>query len=311
MGFPTPVVTEADGTGPIRPALLRCREDRFSGVLHIEGGPGGSLCFADGLVTAAVTSAAPGLESLLLKSGRVAETDWIQAYDTGAASGRLGVELVGRGLVGEFGLQVMCLSAAFDAAFAMAAYGANTCRAESGGSVIPLSPLPLVPGLEPERLISETGRRMRAASEWRRLGVSVRCRPRPVPEPASSPEGLDEGRRDIVLLSNGRRTPRDIAFAVGRGLFVVMGEIAYLVGGGLLDVAAAGSPDDLTPAPPATDGAVNGAGPLPQRRRGASKVTEVLSPPPVGRRPMLQRLRAVRSGPPAGGESGDPARGAE
>ncbi len=277
-------------------------------MLHIDGGSGGSLCFADGLVTAAVTSAAPGPESLLLKSGRVAETDWIQAYDAGAASGRLGLELVGRGLVGELGLQVVCLAVAFDAAYAMAAYGADTCRVETDGSATPLSPLPLEPGLEPDRLISETGRRMRAAAEWRRLGVSVRCRPRPAPSLASSPEEPDEGRRDIVLLANGRRTPRDIAFAVGRGLFVVMGEIAHMVRDGLLDVGAAGSPDDLAPAPSATEGAAKRARSLPQRRRGASKVNEVLSPPPVGRRPMLQRLRAARSLPPAGGESGDPAR---
>lgn len=303
------MVTQADGTGPIRPALLRCREDRFSGVLHIDGGPGGSLCFADGLVTAAVTPAAPGPESLLLKSGRVAETDWIQAYDAGAASGRLAVELMGRGLVSELGLQVVCLSAAFDAAFAMATYGANMCRVEADGSAAPLSPLPLAPGLEPDRLISETGRRMRAASEWRRLGVSVRCRPRPAPSLATSPEETDEGRRDIVLLSNGRRTPRDIAFAVGRGLFVVMGEIAHMVKDGLLDVDAVRPPDDLAPERTAVEVA-NGAGPLPQRRRGASKVNEVLSPPPVGRRPILQRLRA-RSVPQVGGEDGDPAHDGE
>lgn len=281
--------------GPIRPTLLRCREERFSGLIHIDGGPGGSVCFRDGLIIAAVTPAAPGPESLLLKSGRVAETDWIQAYDAAAASGRLADELVRRGLIGGVALEVVCLSAVFDAAFAMAMYGADVGRTEPDEPDRLPPSLPLVPGVEPDRLIREASRRVRASAEWRRLGVSVNSRPLPVSPPAGTSEDGDTGRRDILLNANGRRTPRDIAFAVGRGLFVVMGEIARMVAEGLLDGGAPGpvnaEPSARTETRGVTDG---GAEQLPQRRRGASKINEVLPMPPVTRKPLLHRLRAVR-----------------
>lgn len=293
-------MSEADGGGPIRRTLLRCGEERFSGRVHIAGGPGGVLYLTDGLVMAATTAAAPGPESLLLKSGRIAEPDWLQAYDAGVVTGRIPEELIERRLISEFGLQVLGLSAAFDAAFAMAVFGATTCRAQPAMPDAPAHPLPLRPGLKPERLLRETTRRLRVVAAWRQLGVTVRGRPRrtAATEPSAEPSAeIDERHRELLQLVNGRRTPRDIAFAAGRNLFVVLGQIAYLVERGLLDTDASDSADTLPIALTVlghdSNGGAAGAERLPHRRRGASKVNEVLSPRPTTRRPLLQRLRPV------------------
>jgi hypothetical protein len=293
----SPAVSEADGGAPIRQTLLRCRAERFSGRVHISGGPGGVLYLTDGLVTAATTAAAPGPESLLLKSGRMAESDWLQAYDAGAVTGGIPAELVGRGLISEFGLQVLCLSAAFDAAFAMAVFGADACRAEPAVPDAAPHPLPLRPGLEPERLLTETTRRLRLAGTWRHQGVTVRCRPRRTPAADAPPPDTDERHREILRLVNGRRTPRDIAFAAGRNLFVVLGQIMELVRRGLLDTDT-GDSADTQPIAVTVAGGPGSVDPLPQRRRGASKVNEVLPPRPATRRPLLRRLRPGRPQPP-------------
>ncbi|WP_203986813.1 hypothetical protein [Sphaerisporangium rufum] len=285
----------------IAPALLRCGTERFSGVLRIGGGPGGDVHLRDGLVIAATTPAAPGPESVLLRATGVSEEAWSQAYRAGAPAGELGAALVAERAVGAAGLEVICLTALFDALFAMVASGAYRCTAEPAGPG-DLSPaLPVSPGITPDRLVRETRRRLAAAAPWRDLGVTPRARPlatRPADPAAPRP---DELRHAVLRLANGRRTVRDIAFALGRGLFPVMGEAAHMVAAGLLTLAPADAEtgpvplpgEGAAPAGPARAAPVPDGGLLPRRRRGASGAGQIPPPPAAGPPPAARSL-AVR-----------------
>jgi len=282
-------VTEDEEIGPLGPELLRCHREHFTGVLHVDGTPGGTVSLRNGRVVAAATPAAPGPEVLLLRSGRVTEDEWTRAYDAAMPSGRLAAELAGRGLVGEAGVEAVCLLAIADALFAMAAYGAESVRRAAADADEVPPPLPLDPGADARRLVRETARRMRAAAAWAELGVTVRNRPRPAASPPRSRIAPDPLQRNVLEAVNGRRTPRDIAFAVGRGLYAVLGEIARLVREGLLDPGV----------PIAAPAPAEGPAGLPRRRRGASMINEMLPRPRAGGPVRLRRLRAITSLPPA------------
>ncbi|HEY9521994.1 MAG TPA: hypothetical protein VIR33_02050, partial [Thermopolyspora sp.] len=166
---------------------------------------------------------------------------------------------------------------------------------------LPLLPvLPVLPGLDPARLIRETARRLSIASDWRSLELSVHCRPLPAVTSADPPPEADHVRRQIVLRATGRRTPRDIAFAIGHGLFAVMDEIARMTREGVLLTGPSPSVTGQWPTDPANGDRTAGAGhpDLPRRARGASKINEVLSGGRPARPPLLQRLRALRPVPP-------------
>ncbi|MBO2450161.1 hypothetical protein J4573_23865 [Actinomadura barringtoniae] len=243
--------------------LKRRGQERFSGTLRIDGGQDGTVTMREGLVIAAATAAAPGPEPLLLRSGRISEHDWTEAFAVGAPAGRLAAELVERELIGVAGLQILAQVAVVDAIFAMALCGVRTCTAERAGEndLAPL--LPVDPGLEVERVVRETARRLTSAAQWRPLGLEIHARPQPVavdPLAAAS---------DVLARVNGRRTTRDIAFALGRGLFPVMNDLAQLVQDGHVTYpAAAEEPEQAaSPAPGTGEPATTE---LPRRRRGAS-----------------------------------------
>ncbi|MFF5113252.1 DUF4388 domain-containing protein [Streptosporangium sp. NPDC000509] len=298
---------EPEVLGEIGRCLQQLSRERFSGVLRVEGGPGGALWVRDGLVVAATTPAAPGPESLLLRSGRVSEKDWTDAYTTGAPADRLAAELAERGVIGEAGLEAVCLAALFDAVFAMVLYGVESCAAEPVGPGDRRPLLPVLPGIGHERLARETARRMGYVETWRRLGLSMRVRP--VPPAVSVPTllGADRIRRAVLDRANGRRTPRDIAFVLGKGLFAVMSEIARMVEEGVLDLG--GSPaGEVTPVPEpaAEDPDESPASRLPRRHPGNSKINEVLAAAgggPIPSRPLLALRSLPLPSPPPSRES--------
>lgn len=243
-------------------ALNRRGRERFTGTLRLDGSPGGTVAMRDGLVIAAASPAAPGPEPLLLRSGRVAEADWTAAFSAGAPQGRFADELVRRELLGSAGVEVVTRTAVVDALFAMALCGAHTCTAEPEGTP---PPLPADPGLEPERLARELTRRLTAADEWQAAGLTMRSRPWATRARETTP--LNASRREILDRANGRRTPRDIAFALGRGLYSVMTDMATLLDDGLaaLDPPPAETRAAAAPVPPVPEG--HG---LPRRERGAA-----------------------------------------
>jgi hypothetical protein len=273
--------------GRLTPALASCGRDRVTGVLQVVGIPGGVFQLRQGAVVAVDSPGAPGVGTLLLRSGRISETEWIAALQAGTAPQAPGTELVTRGHLGAAELQVISMMAARDAAFAIIAGRLDDCYVNSGPSVIPP---PALQGVEPQKLLSEAVRRLDALGS---LPMPVSPdRERVVPAPGV---GIDRirgplaaCRREILVLANGRRNARDIAFMIGRGVYTVTVEISRMLGEGLLDIAAWGQAAAITPsrspAPRRADplaassaraAAADGAADLlPRRSPGASGINE-------------------------------------
>lgn len=171
---------------------------------------------------------APGVEAILLRSGRVSEDDWTAALRDGAGSGQAG--LVARGVVGAAALQVTAMMVVLDSAFAIAVGGVDECSVVRDDTAD--VPLPLVSGLAPADLVRETARRLDALASLPFSPYRERFLPvGNVPLPATWQEIADR--------ANGRRSARDIAFAVGRGIYPVTVEVARMVSAGVLEVVAA------------------------------------------------------------------------
>ncbi|GIH29484.1 hypothetical protein Aph01nite_77940 [Acrocarpospora phusangensis] len=283
-GLSTPSTDSLDDLGPVGRMLREHGRARLSGVLRISGSPGGTVFLRDGLIVAASTPASPGPESLLLRSGRVSEEAWNLAFTAGAPSGHLAAELIAQSAIGAAGLEIVCLSAIFDAVYAMELFGVEDGEPENTGPQGLLPPLPVLPGIDADRLVRDLSRRMAMTAAWQQIGVYPQCRPvalRQLSEPLLPAEKI---RHDVLQKCNGRRTPRDIAFALGQGLYVIMQEIASLAESGLLEPNE-GSRKQAGTVSAEDPSKASGPPGLPQRRRGASKVGHVL--PPSSNRPLL------------------------
>ncbi|WP_152627490.1 hypothetical protein [Streptacidiphilus melanogenes] len=230
-----------------------------SGALLAAGDPGGLLRLDGGRVTGAESPGAPGAEALLLRSGRVLEASWVAAYQAGAPHGRFAVELVRRGLVGAAELETVCLMALFDAVFAIAAGTVEECRWEpqalGGGPGPAAEPLGREPWtsdvtrVDVARVHAETERRLAALAQFPTPVRPGRDRLAVVAESAASQAGAAAGvaglnagglraagglRREVLGLADGRRTARDIAFLLGRGVYPVTVEASRLLADGLI-----------------------------------------------------------------------------
>lgn len=230
--------------------LHRCAAERISGAVRVAGEPGGLLHLADGLVIAVETPGAPGVEVQLLRSGRLTEPDWSAAVGALAASdptgaGGLGTELVGRGLVRAAELERLAVAAVFDGIFAIAAGQVLDCR------LVPSDPfwLPAVPGLPVERLWHEIERRRHVLAARRQPVAHDRDRIVPVSQ-VDRGTVLSPEQWALLRHADGRRTPRDLAFALGRGVYAVTLEIGRLLDAGLVQVASRRDVPRLEPLAP-------------------------------------------------------------
>ncbi|WP_083420089.1 DUF4388 domain-containing protein [Pseudofrankia sp. BMG5.36] len=253
--------------------LSRLGDEQFTGTLRVEGARvGGMIVFHSGLVIAAETAAAPGLEPLLLRSGRISGEDWTETFAQAAPEGRLRAALVERGLLGSASVQVLTQTAAMDAVFALAVAEVHTCSPDPAGPGLP--PLvPLVPGMDVGRVVRETRRRVDIAAEWRERGLDPWVRPHPT---ASAPP-INEDRAEVLTRVNGRRTCRDIAFLLGRGLFAVMSDLRLLLEDGQIALqplmpAATGTP----PQQPRPAGPISASSPIAVGRPGADEGLELV-----------------------------------
>jgi hypothetical protein len=264
--------------GPLGQVLLNCAADRASGVLHVTGEPGGAIHLADGLVIAISSPGAPDPEAILLRSGRVQESSWSAVFAAAAPTGRMAAELVRRGLVGRGELEALLRIALGDAMFTLAAGLVDECRLEPGASDILL---PLEPGLAPQWLLSEAFRRIEVLATLLSPIAHDRDRVTAVQGAWKPRAGPSDGRAEILALANGRRTARDMAFVLGRGVYGVTLQLSRMRDAGLLVIGssrAAGArraaPARAEPGPP-DEPPGGGAGaaatpPLPRRRRAAS-----------------------------------------
>lgn len=306
--------------------LTECADGSLSGVIRIGGEPGGVVHLAGGAVVAIDTPGAPGPEVILLRSGRVPESGWTAAFAAAAATETSGVdaELVRRDLIGAGELEALLRAALADAMFVLAA-------GELAGYEVDMAAedcvLPLEPAAEPAWLLAETSRRLAVLAS---LPVPVEHdRDRWTSTRGGGPAGLvlGTGQATILALANGRRTARDMAFVLGRGVYAVTLQLARMHAEGLLVPgtrrAVPGPPGDsvlrppvqqesqaaaaaaIPPAAAAPAGVAAGEQaappPLPRRRRGSTGQPRRTRS--VGQMDRAALLRLLR---PGGGTDGDP-----
>lgn len=213
-------------------ALTRCHQDRVTGTLRVLGNAGGLFHLRDGVVIAVDSPGSPGADTLLLSSGRISAEDWTAALVESVGTRSVRAALVARGSVGSAEVEVVALAALQDAAFAVAAGDIEQCVVS--GDSAEVTPLAVDEGIGPDLLLSETARRLDVVAS---LPVPVSpYRDRVV---AVSGVGVSTAeRREIVAHATGRRTARDIAFAVGRGVYPVVVEISRMLSEELLEIAS-------------------------------------------------------------------------
>ena len=280
--------SEDGSVGPLREALMVCAAAGMSGILRVTGDPGGAIHIADGRVTAIETPGAPSPEVLLLRSHRVTESAWDEAFAAAASSGVLmGDELTRRDMVPAGELEVLLRIALADAMFVLASGTIEEYRAEQGPVDVVL---PLEPGAEPDGLLAEASRRIRVlatlpASNDRERVVAAAGAVRPGVR-------LGEGADEVLALADGRRTPRDLAFALGRGVYATMLQVARMRQAGLLTTVAsrAAAPAAREPGRgEASAGELRGASGLPQRQRDQAATSSSWRRPwAPGRAPELR-----------------------
>ncbi|WP_328937657.1 hypothetical protein OG288_15590 [Streptomyces tauricus] len=264
------------------PALLQgLHEDGHSGTVRVSGSPGGTIHLRGGLIVAVETPGAPTATSVLLTPGRVDDETWLAACAAEPDTDRLGGYLVSAGLIGAAELEVVCTAAVFDAAFAVAI-------GPPGGWTLdgPEPTLHAGSGVEPRRLTEETTRRIvRLSGAWGAPGELARIRPAAVPD-AGLRRGLSDRHRAVLSTVNGRRTARDMAFTLGRGLYAIMLDLTRLEAQGLIRwetggpsegrpstaprvLPARGAPDAPATNTPQAEPTTKAA-PLPRRTRGGA-----------------------------------------
>lgn len=275
----------------------------FSGLLRVDGRPGGTLYFADGGVTGCESPGAPGLEAILLRSQRVSEDDWNAAFAAAAMADRpLTDELVDRELLGAGEAEALLRTALADTVFAVL-YGTVERWATAPATDCPL---PLDPPATPTLLLGETARRGQVLAAFDGPPVSAADRFTARPDGGLSDIGLADaeqvdavgltpGQDALLALVDGRRTVRDLAFALGRGLYATMLELARMRAANLVAVPGydgeSASPGRVTATAPAAAPDGDAAAGLPRRRQDRPGSHRAAEP---GRRMFTPGIRLLR-----------------
>jgi hypothetical protein len=261
--------------GQLGQTLANCAQLRASGVLRVTGEPGGAVHLADGRITAITTPGAPDPEVILLRSGRVPEAGWSAVFAAAAADGRMGVELVKRDLIGAGELEALLRTALADAMFAVVAGLVEDCKLEEA-TVSSL--LPLDPPAEVGWLLAEARRRIEVLESLASPIAHDRDRVTTVQGKWTPRVGPGDGHAEIIALANGRRSARDMAFVLGRGVYSVALQLSRMCDAGLLVIDSSRPASRPRPAPAQSGKTDQPSGngttppPLPRRRRGAGLV---------------------------------------
>jgi hypothetical protein len=224
-------------------ALRQHATANFSGVLQVDGRPGGSVYFSSGRISACETSGAPSLEVVLLRTRRIAEADWDAAFSAAAVGRRqVTAELVGRELIGAGELEALLRIALADAMFALLTGPVSGWLAAPQADCL----LPLTPSAQAGWLIAEATRRGQVLAAFPGPTLSARDRITAAPGAGRSGYRLGPDQDAILTLADGRRTARDLAFALGRGLYETMLELARMRAGNAVVI----TPHGKEPLPP-------------------------------------------------------------
>ncbi|MFF4044305.1 MarR family transcriptional regulator [Streptomyces sp. NPDC001816] len=266
-------------------ALTACGHAEFTGELRVSGRPGGTFHLRDGLVVAAESPGSPGPEVLLLRTDRIGAERWAELVRESDGARWPAAALVARGYAGAAQLRVVCVMALHDAAFAIVAGRVDGCE-----RIVGTEPhAPVTAGETPARLVQDAARKLAALATLPYPVGPDRERPLPA-APTGRP--LTALQQELLAHADGRRTPRDLAFCVGRGVYTVTVEVARMLAEGFLECADAPAEIPVRLPPEARVRAVRHRDPppepppvptaLPRRDPGASGITEALAPPKNG-----------------------------
>lgn len=211
---------------------------RFSGVLRVAGRPGGTLYLVDGGIAGCETPGAPSLEVILLRSRRITEGDWEAAFSRAAVSGRpMTAELVQGGLLGAGEAEALLRTALADAVFAVVSGQVDSWAEEPPADCL----LPLTPAARSGWLLAEATRRNQALASF--AGPAINARDRVTATRGEAPAARDPGpgQGEILMLADGRRTVRDVAFTLGRGVYGTMMELARMRAANLVTIGVYGA----------------------------------------------------------------------
>ncbi len=126
------MINGALATAPLRHLLTELGTAGSTGVLHIDGSPGGSLFLVEGRISHAETPACPGVGQRLVSSGRLAVAAWESAYRAGHRDGTVGARLVDDGHLAPGELVCRALAAICDAAHVLLRDDEAPARFEAG-----------------------------------------------------------------------------------------------------------------------------------------------------------------------------------
>ncbi|GAA2461000.1 hypothetical protein [Streptomyces glaucus] len=235
-------MTTAPGAHASLTATLRALgADRATGALS---GERGVVYLADGRVVHVESALAPGLQTLLTRSGAVAPDGWWEAVDRAGAQHRVGRRLVDSGRLAAGALELCHLGALFDAAYFLLAHDGRPLRFRPGAVhwLGPVRPVPV------DTVLRESRRRRDLLQRiWPDPGLDLAPLAR---VPAADPAGLPARRRRILACVDGVRTAADIAEALACRTYHTLVELRRLAAGGLVTTAPrTTAPAERTPDP--------------------------------------------------------------
>lgn len=198
-------------------ALTGREAARATGTLHVMGNPGGRIHLRNGWVISVESAGAPGPDTLLLRSGRISESEQPTSRDN----------------VGTTALHVVAMMATHDAMFSAVAGEIEGCVLTD--DVLDVA-VPMSTGAEPVRLLQETSRRLTSLHALP-FPLSPH-RERVAPTELAEQHEHSQVRAEILTQATGRRCARDIAFVCGRSVYSVTIEVCRMVGEGLLTVVS-------------------------------------------------------------------------
>lgn len=184
------------------------------------GNPGGRIHLRDGGVICVESAGSPGPDALLLRTGRINESEWTAALTTGT-----------RGNIGETELHVVAMMSTHDATFTIVAGDIEDCAFTPQALDVTVA---MSAAIDPVRLLQEASRRISSLLALKH--PLYPHRDRLAPTPGAHLRTLGSLRGEILTHATGRRTTRDIAFASGRSVYPVTIEACRMVADGLLAV---------------------------------------------------------------------------
>jgi hypothetical protein len=245
---------------PLLTALQQAASAHGVGAMRVSGEPGGVIYLSGGEVSYIDTPAAPGLDVLVVRSGRVTDQGWRSAFAAGHVTAEVGQALVAHSLLGRRELEVFTLSAMFDAAMCVLPMISGSYRFLPGtrhwlGSIRPVGV---------DMLMREVARRQAMLDRLNGPALPPTATVIPVRRLRGGRVTITAQQWEIVTHANGHRSIRDLAWTLGRGVFAVTMEIHRLIARGMVEVTGAASAT-------AADGEAAGErSDLPQRRPGSS-----------------------------------------